>query len=64
MENNRLNNTVDNLEWIGTKDNQYHKRYTLQSGLVISNNKILQLYKDNQGSSLEEFVKLLIKNCK
>jgi hypothetical protein len=60
----KLNNVINNLEWIGTKDNQYHKRYILQSGLVISNNKILQLYKDNNDMSLEEFVKLLINNCK
>jgi hypothetical protein len=63
-DGDKLNNTVDNLEWIGTKDNQHHKRYTLQSGLVISNNKILQLYRDNSNMSLEEFIKLLIKNCK
>jgi hypothetical protein len=63
-DGDKLNNTVDNLEWIGNKDNQHHKRYTLKSGLIISNNKILQLYRVNQNASLEEFVKILILNCK
>lgn len=62
-DGDKQNNKLENLEWISVKDNQHHKRFTLKSGLLISNNKINILYEENKNVSLEEFVNLLIKNC-
>lgn len=55
---------LNNLEWVTQKENIYHSRNITRNGAVISKQKIEYLYQQNINISLDNFVKLIIENCK
>lgn len=64
IDGDRKNNKLSNLEWCTQKQNLYHSKNITKNGAVISRQKILNLYEKNKSSSLEDFVKIIISECR
>lgn len=58
-DGNAFNNHAENLEWCTQKENLHHSRNVTRNGAVVSLKEIKRLYKDNPGTSIEEFITLL-----
>ena len=60
-DEDRTNNNDWNLAWVTGKENKHYSKYVTKSSAVISVKKIKKLYENNKFMSLNDFVKILIK---
>jgi hypothetical protein len=64
IDGNSSNYNINNLEWCTQKYNIYHSRNISKNGSVISRQKIIYLFDNNKDLNKDEFLLLLLDNCK
>ena len=64
IDGNPLNNNVSNLEWCTQEENMHHSRYVTNNIKMICLKTIKSLYNEYKYKSLDDFMEILIDNCR
>jgi hypothetical protein len=64
IDGDTKNFNISNLEWSTHSENIHHSKNISKNGSVISRQKILEIYNANQYKTVNNFLDIILANCK